>query len=57
MTAPEKTDRMISAALLATALLLVGFTGWLQWYWSGNSMDVDVYWEALSANNLGFGAN
>ncbi|MCB9893125.1 MAG: DUF2029 domain-containing protein [Planctomycetes bacterium] len=46
MTAPDKTDRLITAALAATALLFLLLTGWLQWYWSSHSMDIDVYWEA-----------
>ena len=56
MTAPDKTDRLITAALAATGLLLLGFMGWLQWYWSGHSMDIDVYWEA-GRRMLGGGAN
>lgn len=28
------------------AVVLVGFVIWLQWFWAGHSMDIDVYWEA-----------
>ncbi|MBZ0136424.1 MAG: DUF2029 domain-containing protein [Planctomycetes bacterium] len=42
----DKTDRLVTATLLGGALILVGFTLWLQWFWAGSSMDIDVYWEA-----------
>jgi hypothetical protein len=46
MISEDKVDKLISVALVGLALLLVGFTIWLQWFWAGQSMDIDVYWEA-----------
>jgi hypothetical protein len=55
MSSPDKSDRLVSAALIGGAVLLVGFTLWLQWFWADNSLDIDVYWEAGERMWLGGG--
>ena len=50
------SDRITTSALLVWGGALVVFTIWLQWWWAGTSMDIDVYWEA-GQRMLNGGAN
>ncbi|MCZ7606584.1 MAG: DUF2029 domain-containing protein [Planctomycetota bacterium] len=46
MKLEDRGDVFVTAALGGLAVLFVVFALWLQWFWAGTSMDIDVYWEA-----------
>lgn len=46
MKLEDRGDVFVTAVLGGLAVLFVVFALWLQWFWAGTSMDIDVYWEA-----------